>query len=237
MLSLHSPPYEFGSCVTIGSTDALAKVLTLLNGDSVLFDEYAYGTAVSACRTYGRTSIGVKMDANGMIPTDLKEQTIAARDKGLDPDVVYLVPVAQNPTGISMSPTRKEEIYRVCQDLDLFIVEDDAYYYLYHGIEHRVDAAFDMTSMPGLHKLPRYEVNCIIIFLISAATLLFPLRSFLSMDSDGRVIRMDSLSKFICPGMRLGWVSAHPEFTDKYEHAFIQCSPRILQNIDHCNFI
>lgn len=155
MKALHSPLYEFGSCVSIGSTDALAKVLTLLNGDSVIFDEFAYGTAVSACRTYGRTGIGVKMDANGMIPADLKQQTLAARDKGLDPDVVYLVPVAQNPTGISMSPGRKEEIYRVCQDLDLFIVEDDAYYYLYHGTEYGVDAAFDQSRMPGLHKLPR----------------------------------------------------------------------------------
>lgn len=41
-------------------------------------------------------------------------------------------------------------------------------------------------------------------------------RSFLSMDTDGRVIRFDSLSKFIAPGARIGWVSAHPDFVQKY---------------------
>ena len=152
---IHSPPTKYGSCVTIGSTDAFSKVLTLLDGDSVIFDEYAYGTAVSVCRTYGRTGIGVKMDANGMIPQDLRVQTLSSRDKGLNPDVVYLVPVAQNPTGISMSPTRKEEIYRVCQDLDLMIVEDDAYYYLYHGKEFGVSDSYQDSAMPGLQSLPR----------------------------------------------------------------------------------
>ena len=154
MNSIHSPLKDFGSCVTIGSTDAFAKVLNLLNGDSVFFDEYAYGTAVSACRAFGRTGLGVEMDAQGMIPEDLKRQTLAAREKGFDPDLVYLVPVAQNPTGISMSVARKEEIYRVCQDLDLYIVEDDAYFYLYHGTDYEVTSSFDASTLPGLRKLP-----------------------------------------------------------------------------------
>jgi aromatic amino acid aminotransferase I len=35
------------------------------------------------------------------------------------------------------------------------------------------------------------------------------------MDTDGRVIRFDSLSKVISPGMRVGWVSAPQDFIDK----------------------
>jgi len=192
--SIHSPPSDFGTCVTVGSTDAYAKTLALLSGDTVLFDQYAYGTAVAACRTYGRTGVGVKMDSNGMVPDDLRLQTLRARENGLDPDIVYLVPTAQNPTGVSMSSARKEAIYRVCQDLDLYIIEDDAYYYLYHG-QQPIDSEIEVSSLPGFRSLPR---------------------SLLSMDTDGRVIRMDSLSKFICPGMRLGWVSAPAAFTEKY---------------------
>ncbi|KAH9950244.1 pyridoxal phosphate-dependent transferase [Amylocystis lapponica] len=38
--------------------------------------------------------------------------------------------------------------------------------------------------------------------------------SFLSMDVDGRVIRNDSFSKIIAPGMRLGWITSTPLFQD-----------------------
>ncbi len=36
------------------------------------------------------------------------------------------------------------------------------------------------------------------------------------MDSDGRVLRLDSLSKFICPGSRIGWIAGPSDFIAKY---------------------
>lgn len=36
------------------------------------------------------------------------------------------------------------------------------------------------------------------------------------MDTDGRVLRFDSLSKFIAPGMRMGWISGPSAFIEKY---------------------
>jgi aspartate/methionine/tyrosine aminotransferase len=36
------------------------------------------------------------------------------------------------------------------------------------------------------------------------------------MDIDGRVIRLDSLSKIIAPGMRLGWITGPSEFIEKF---------------------
>jgi DNA-binding transcriptional MocR family regulator len=59
----------------------------MFNGDTVLFDEYAYGSAVATARTHGRTNVGVRMDAEGMVPADLKKQISLARDRGLDPDM------------------------------------------------------------------------------------------------------------------------------------------------------
>lgn len=41
-------------------------------------------------------------------------------------------------------------------------------------------------------------------------------RSFLSMDTDGRVLRLDSLSKLVAPGMRMGWISGPSQFIEKY---------------------
>lgn len=126
---------DFDSCMSVGSTDAFAKILMLLNGDTVLFDEYAYGASVSAATALGRKNVGVRMDEHGMVPADLRKQTMLARSKGLNPDVVYLVPEAQNPTGKSMSQQRKKEIFDVCNELDLIIIEDGALFTVVGGVQ------------------------------------------------------------------------------------------------------
>lgn len=186
---------SISSCMTIGSTDALSKIFMLLSGDSVLFDQFAYGSAVGTCKVLGRKPIGVKTDNFGMVPEELKIQVLHARELGLNPDIVYLVPVAQNPTGLSMSIERKKEIYEVCQELDLIIVEDDAYYYLHFEDSNNISG--HEPSLPGLDNLPK---------------------SIYSLDfNDGRVIRIDSLSKFIAPGMRLGWIAGPSDFISKYQ--------------------
>ena len=125
-----------------------------------------------------------------MIPDLLKQVVESARSRGLKPDVLYLVPVGQNPTGLSMSEPRKREIYKTCQELGLIILEDDAYYYLHYGNE-----SSSSEKLPGIKSLPK---------------------SFLSLDTDGRVLRFDSLSKVISPGMRLGWISGPSDFIEKY---------------------
>ncbi len=124
LINVHTPPTVFGSCVTVGSTDAFTKVLTLLQCDSVLFDEFAYGHSVISSETLGKQPIGVAMDSDGMRPDALREAVKAARAKGLSANVVYLVPSGHNPTGLTMSIDRKQEIYEVCQELDLIIIED-----------------------------------------------------------------------------------------------------------------
>uniref|UniRef100_A0A7S0XMB2 Aminotransferase class I/classII large domain-containing protein n=1 Tax=Chrysocystis fragilis TaxID=1411660 RepID=A0A7S0XMB2_9STRA len=43
-----------------------------------------------------------------------------------------------------------------------------------------------------------------------------PSASFLSLDTDGRVVRLDSAAKIVAPGLRLGWASASPAFVEKY---------------------
>lgn len=43
--------------------------------------------------------------------------------------------------------------------------------------------------------------------------------SFLSLDTDGRVIRLDSLSKVLAPGIRLGFITASAQLIER----FIRC--------------
>ena len=117
----------FKTCLTIGSTDAFAKIIQLLDGDTILFDKLAYNSSISSCQALGKNILGVDFDEYGMMPSSLRQQTLLARQQGLHPNVVCCVPVAQNPCGMTMSEDRKREIYQVCQELELIIIEDGNY--------------------------------------------------------------------------------------------------------------
>lgn len=94
-----------------------------------------------------------------------------------------------------MSLTRRKEIYRACQKHDLIIIEDEPYYFLqmdpYTGKPTPVP---DLTSQD----------------LVNALT-----PSFLSLDVDGRVLRLDSLSKTVAPGLRLAWISGPSQLIER----------------------
>lgn len=45
--------------------------------------------------------------------------------------------------------------------------------------------------------------------------------SFLSCDTQGRVLRLDSFSKLMAPGFRLGWITGAPQLLRHYrQHAY-----------------
>ena len=92
----------------------------------------------------------------------------------------------------------------------MLIVEDEPYWYLqYPSVinqsrgneaapkEHRSELANKTLKSSGSE------------FLDS----LIP--SYLSIDTDGRVIRLDTFSKTVAPGCRLGWITAQPDIVDK----------------------
>ena len=56
--------------------------------------------------------------------------------------------------------------------------------------------------------------------------------SYLSLDTHSRVVRLDSWSKVLAPGLRLGWVTGHPEVVDSMAlalHASLNGPPGISQ--------
>eukprot|EP01052_Picozoa_sp_SAG31_P024846 SAG31_NODE_2141_length_6344_cov_13.577742_2_plen_280_part_00 len=116
--------------------------------------------------------------------------------------VRYTIPTGHNPTGISVPTSRKHDIYGACAVCGLSIIEDDAYYYLQYGKRAGSSAARDahassIDALPGLQTLPE---------------------SYLALDSGPhpRVIRLDTASKTLAPGFRLGWLTAPQPFVDKY---------------------
>lgn len=77
--------------------------------------------------------LDVELDSHGVIPSKLREQLDSWPADRRKPKVLYTVPVGGNPTGVSQTLERKKEIYRIAQDHNLLILEDDPYFYLQYG--------------------------------------------------------------------------------------------------------
>ncbi len=140
-------------------------------------EEYLYAGCVSIIEPYQPNYVTVGSDNFGMRPDSLravleKFKRIQANfpgDGAETPKVLYLNPTGANPTGTMMPRERREEIYAICSEFDLLIVEDDPYYFV----------RYDNLDVP----------------------------SFMSLDVDGRVLRVDSFSKLISAGMRIGFIT------------------------------
>lgn len=131
---IHNPPCETTSSLTIGATDSWYQIVNLLRSECILYDQYIYGASITPCITLGKQGVGVKSDGHGIIPSELRKSVLTARANGFTVDILYLVPVGHNPMGFTIPLERKKEIYAVCQELDLIIVEDgklSAQYTLY----------------------------------------------------------------------------------------------------------
>ena len=120
--------------------------------------------------------------------------------------------IGQNPTGGTLSVQRRKEIYEICVQFDVIIVEDDPYWYLQYPSANELSQAHRgvptrsiAQASSGLNptKSSGYP------FLDS----LVP--SYLSVDYQGRVVRLDTFSKTVAPGCRLGWITTQPNLCER----------------------
>ncbi|KAL7931874.1 pyridoxal phosphate-dependent transferase [Trichoderma chlorosporum] len=201
---VHKPPYaDWDTCLTTGNTAGIYQALRMLcdknRRDSWMAEEYCYASALETALPMGIRTVGIKMDADGPIPEVMDELLTnwdASKKGARKPHVLYTVPTGQNPTGSTQSTARKRAIYQVCQKHDIFIIEDDPYYFL------QLRSGSTPPQNPARQSASAFLAN------------LPP--SLLSIDTDGRVMRIDSFSKVVVPGARMGWVTASEQMIERF---------------------
>lgn len=203
----HNPPYSDWECaLTGGSTSALEMSFRMFcnPGHYLLTEEYTFSTAVETAMPLGINIAGIKMDAHGLLATDLDHVLSnwdATARGGPKPFLLYTVPTGQNPTGSTQPLSRRKAIYAVAEKHDLYILEDEPYYFL------QMEPYVPNT----IHTVPKpFTPQAIPPFLSS----LIP--SYLSLDTSGRVLRLDSFSKIIAPGSRTGWLTGSAQILERY---------------------
>lgn len=189
---VHSPPYsDWEVCLTVGNTSALEIALRNFanSGDSVLVEENTYSGATEMAKPLGITMVPIHMDHHGLCPGSL--------DRTLSSWAVNY-PEKPKPRILYTIPTGQNPT-GITQPLErrVAILEVAEH----HNLLLIEDDPYYFLQFPQSDK-PYFSTV---------------LPSYLALCKTGRVIRLDSTSKILAPGLRLGWLTAPRAVVETYQ--------------------
>ncbi len=126
---------ESNILVSTGSQEALYMLSYLLidRGDHVIVEAPTYVAALNAMRLRQPSLHGIKLDDDGMNLDDLENEIKSTIKKGHKIKLIYTIPCAQNPGGITMSSEKRKRLIEIANKYDIFVLEDDAYGFISFG--------------------------------------------------------------------------------------------------------
>ncbi len=145
--------------ITTGSQQALELISKVLlnKGDGVVIEEPGYLGAIQAFTLREPSFYGVTLETDGLNVEQFKDALKQPNVK-----MVYTVPNFQNPTGLTYTKERREEVFEAVKDQDVIFIEDDPYGELRFTGEHLpyiaagkmtnsvVLGSFSKTVTPGM---------------------------------------------------------------------------------------
>lgn len=234
IVKTHEPGYkEWGSILTTGAGDAILKATdAILNeGDVVLLEEFTFTPTMMMIKEAGGVSVPTKLDVSSNsqgLDLDYLTNLLDNWDelkpelKGRKPKALYTIPTGQNPTGLTQTLEFRKKVYALAEKHDFLIIEDDPYGYLTLPPYKKPDGMVKLDDFITTDDYINHHLT----------------PSYLTIDTKGRVLRLETFSKLFCPGIRIGFIVAHKSFIDviarylnlvtKFPSGFSQT---ILQNV------
>jgi 2-aminoadipate transaminase len=115
--------------ITHGSAQGmhLAAQVFFDRDDVLMVGLPTYFGGPGAIRAQGGKVVGVPVDRQGMDTAALKQEVTRLKAAGERVKGVYVIPNFQNPTGVTLSLSRRRQLIRLAEECDLIIFEDDPY--------------------------------------------------------------------------------------------------------------
>ncbi|MCM3628589.1 PLP-dependent aminotransferase family protein [Paenibacillus glycanilyticus] len=144
--------------IVSGALQALQLIALglLKNGSSVLTEAPSYLQSLQVFQSAGMSMSGLPIDEEGLSEKALEHY--ARSGKGT---ILYTIPSFHNPTGTVMTGKRRQEIYQLCAQHKLPMMEDDAYR----------DLWLDEPSPPPIKAL---DQNGLVLYIGSMSKTLSP---------------------------------------------------------------
>ena len=180
---VHAPPYsDWEVCLTVGNTSALEIALRNFTnpGDYILVEEYTYSGTIEAAKALGVKLVPVRMDHNGICPQSLELMLSSwvSSNTGASKPRILYTIPTGQNPTGTTQPLERREAVLEVAEKHDLLVVEDDPYYY--------------LQFPRANQKSRVTL----------------LPSYLSLCTTGRVMRLDSTSKIVAPGLRLGWLTA-----------------------------
>lgn len=210
--------------------------------EGILVEAYSFMGAIGAMTPRGLNVTPVAIDEEGMLidgPGGLRD-VLENWDfsQGKRPHLLYTITMGQNPTSGVLSVHRRREILALANRFDIIIIEDDPYWYLQFptATAHNTTTTAEPGNVSFNPHVPMFangEPRPEVSLLADGSTTpwktsgfdfldsLVP--SYLNFDTEGRVIRLDTFSKTVAPGCRLGWITAQPALIERIQRITETC--------------
>ena len=185
--------------ITSGSTQGMDLLCKLLinPGDICIVESPSYSNTFNTMKNYGADVIELPIDNEGLNPILLEETLELLTRQGKSVKCICVIPNAQNPSGVTLSTSRRVQLVELAKQYDFLLIEDDPY----EGLTFS-----ETKERPMIANDEFFE----------------------------HVIYLNSFSKIIAPGLRVGWMVAHKEIISKLsmmKQSTDCCSNPITQNL------
>lgn len=110
--------------ITAGISQALDLICSLYTrpGNTIFVEEPSYFLALRIFADYELKIIGIPIDENGLIIEALEKEL--EKDK---PIFIYTIPTFHNPTGVTLSASRRKQLISLSEKYGFYIVADEVY--------------------------------------------------------------------------------------------------------------
>ncbi|WP_374049204.1 PLP-dependent aminotransferase family protein [Sinomonas sp. ASV486] len=115
--------------VTTGSQSAqdIATKVFCNPGDVVLVEDPTYVGALNTFEAYQVQVEPIRMDVDGLDPTELEARIAALEAEGKTIKILYTIPSFNNPSGITMAAERRQRVVDICRGHNILVLEDNPY--------------------------------------------------------------------------------------------------------------
>lgn len=206
----HPPKYDdWTTILSNGAGDGLNKAADafLDPGDIILIEEFTFTPFLQNINNAGAIPVPLRLDldsspgkSNGLdidYLINLLENwdQLQPEHKGKKPKALYTIASGQNPTGFTQSVNFRQQVYNLAEKYDFAIIEDDPYGYLTLPPFSSPDGMAKMTDFLTVEDFLENHL----------------MPSYLTFDTSGRVLRIETFSKLFAPGLRLGFIVGHKD--------------------------
>jgi 2-aminoadipate transaminase len=105
----------------------IASYIFLNSNDTVITSNPTYLGGIGAFRAFRALMEAIPLDSDGMMVDNLEDALIRLERKKIKPKFIYLIPTFQNPTGVTLSASRRKRVMDLAEAYDLLILSDNPY--------------------------------------------------------------------------------------------------------------